>query len=72
MDDHTLSSICKQVYTKFPDFKGVRPKVKAQPGDTTLLVFQAKAETASGQPINRTVRVTVSAAGKITKMTTSR
>jgi hypothetical protein len=72
MDDKTLASVCKQVYQKYPEVQGVRPKVKAQPGESTLLVFQAKAQTASGQTLPRTVRVTVSAAGKITKMSTSK
>jgi hypothetical protein len=72
MDEKTISSICKQVYQKFPQVKGVKPKVKAQPGDNTLLVFQSKAVTASGQSMPCSVRVTVAPNGHITKMSSSR
>ena len=72
MDEKMITTVCKTVYQKYPDVKGIRPKVKAQPGDATLLIFEAKGTTASGKSIGQTVRVTVSAAGKITKMSTSR
>ena len=72
MDEKTISTVCKTVYQKFPDVKGIRPKVKTQPGEATVLIFESKSTTASGKSIGRTVRVTVSAGGKITKMSTSR
>lgn len=72
MDDRTLSSICRQVYEKFPEVKGSRPKVKSQGEDSSLLIFDGKASTPDGKVISRTVRVVVTSAGKITKITTSR
>ncbi|HHY87765.1 MAG TPA: hypothetical protein GYA06_02425 [Chloroflexi bacterium] len=72
MDERLLNQVCQQVYRKCPEVDGVRPSVKAQPGDTTLLVFKARASTASGAAMPRTVRVTVNAAGKITKISSSR
>lgn len=72
MDEKTISTVCQKVYQKFPDVKGIRPKVKSQPGDSSVFIFESKGTTASGKAIGRTVRVTVSASGKITKMSTSR
>lgn len=72
MDQKTISSVSKQVYQKFPEVRGTAPKVKPQTGETTLLIFEGKATAADGRIIQRTVRAIVNAAGKITKLTTSR
>ena len=71
MDRTLLTSICNQVYRKFPETSGVQPKVTARPEDQYLLVFKAKAITADGRSLPRTVRVVADARGKIIKMTTS-
>ena len=72
MDAKTLSAVCKQVYAKFPEVNGAKPKVKAQTEDTFLMIFEGTGTTASGASIRRTVRAIVNASGKITKLTTSR
>ncbi|MHB0923238.1 MAG: hypothetical protein ACYC6H_11005 [Bellilinea sp.] len=72
MDAKTISAVCKQVYRKFPEVNGAKPKVKEQAGESFLLIFEGTGTTASGATIKRTVRAVVNANGKITKLTTSR
>ena len=80
MDDKHLDSICKQIYKRFPEVSGSRPKVQAQKltsgnNDTPsqyLMVFQGDQATADGKSIKRILRVVVSEQGRILKVTTSR
>ena len=72
MDQKTLDMICKQVYQKFPEVKGIKPKVKAYSETQSLLLFQTRSETADGRSLPRTIRVVVDQSGKIAKMSTSR
>lgn len=78
MDDKHLESVCKQIYKRFPEITGNRPKVQAQnmpsPEGSAqyLLIFQGHRTTVDGKVINRIVRVTVSEQGKIVKVSTSR
>ncbi|MRR32985.1 hypothetical protein EG834_22230, partial [bacterium] len=70
MDAKTISAVCKQVYAKFPEVNGAKPKVKPQTEDTFLMVFEGTGTAANGAAIRRTVRAVVNASGKITKLTT--
>jgi len=72
MDAKTISAVCKQVYQKFPEVNGSKPKVKEQSAETYLFIFDGVGTTASGAILKRTVRAVVNANGKITKLTTSR
>ncbi len=81
MDAKTIDTVCRQVYTRFPEVKGAAPKIQAQesvssgsshPSANFLFVFHGKGVTANGKTIPRTVRVVVTERGKIVKMTTSR
>jgi hypothetical protein len=72
MDRQQLSSICEQIYHKFPEVNGKQPKVQSQPGDQTLLIFTGSAMAADGRKITRTVRVVANQSGKIIKVSTSR
>jgi hypothetical protein len=72
MDSKTIASVCKQVYQKFPEVRGSKPKMKPQTSETTLFIFEGKATAADGRVIQRTIRAVVNGAGKITKLTTSR
>jgi len=84
MEAKVLKSVTSQVYKRFPEFAGCKPKVRqrnsAQPksasnSSTYLLTFQSSARvtTSSGsKQIPRWVRVVVSDKGKILKVTTSR
>jgi hypothetical protein len=72
MDSKLIDGINKQVYKKFPEVSGCKPAITTRPGDQYLLVYKGSAVTADGHPISRTVRVVADAAGKITRMTTSK
>ena len=72
MDSNTLSSVCDEVYKRFPEVVGSHPKEQNQPNENTLLIFRGISKTADGKRIERNVRVLVSPTGKIIKMTTSR
>jgi hypothetical protein len=72
MDSKTLSSICSQVYQRFPEVDGCTPSQQSFPGDNILLIFKGGSITEDQRKMNRTVRVVVSPQGKIVKMTTSR
>ncbi|HNT53123.1 MAG TPA: hypothetical protein PKG95_00305 [Anaerolineaceae bacterium] len=70
MDATQLVRICQQVARQFPETRGCRPRIQPQTNGTTL-IFQVKAITANGKALPRIIRVNVSPAGKIIKMTTS-
>jgi len=72
MDQNKLSSICKDIYHKFPEVTGAKPEIRPQGETRNLLIFHGKAETADGKKITRTVRVVVDQSGKVVKVTTSR
>jgi len=72
MDARILDKVCRQVYSRFPEVRGQKPRVKPQAGDTYLLIFETQAATADGKIIHRTVRVTANSGGKILKASTSR
>jgi len=72
MDKKLLTSICNQVYSRFPEIKGSTPHVQPH-GDTgQVLIFKGQGTAADGKSILRVVRVVVNADGKIGKITTSR
>ncbi len=75
IDSDILSKICSQVYSRFPEVNGVRPKVQSQSksGDINyLLIFTGSAKSSSGTVLSRVVRVVASENGKIIKVTTSK
>lgn len=76
MDSKALSTVCSQIYRRFPEVDGVKPRVQVQSttqdGAIHLLIFKGKGTTADGKPIPRIVRATVDDHGKIIKVTTSR
>lgn len=70
MTKTALAKVNRTVYRRFPEMRGVRPKMrKRQP--FIRLIYTAKAETADGREMTRTVRVIATAQGKIFKITTS-
>lgn len=80
MNRDVMQSVNLEVYRRFPEMKGIRPKVqqrqaaKALPENlpkTYLLTYQTL--PASPAPsLHRTVRVVVDEQGKIIKISTSR
>lgn len=76
MDGHLVDLICNQIYRRFPEVDGARPRVQSQPGNGSsqnyLLIFKGSATTADGKKMPRVVRVVADERGKIVKVTTSR
>jgi hypothetical protein len=75
MDAKTLGQVCEQVYRKYPEVQGVRPKLQPLSKGTVtqhVLIFSSHATSSSGQSIPRVVRVVVNGEGKIVKMSTSK
>jgi len=81
MNERVITNICREVYRRFPEMRGTRPKVQnygsekaraANPSPKFLLVFQGKGETVSQKPLSYIVRVVVNEQGKILKMSMSR
>jgi len=87
MDPKLVKSISEQIYRKFPEVAGCKPKVRLQTATgaggalpksgapTYLLTFQSTAKgptVGPGRSIPRTVRVVVSQGGRILKVSTSR
>jgi len=76
MDSRLVDSICSQIYKRFPEVSGSRPKIQEQPGMgggvNYLLIFKGSGTTSDGKRISRVVRVVASDRGKIVKVTTSR
>lgn len=71
LDSDVVSRISSQIYSKFPEVNGARPKVQSQ-GSGYLLIFKGSARSSSGAQISRVVRVVVSDTGKVIKTTTSK
>lgn len=79
MEQKIIQSISKEVYKRFPEVNGKKPKVRLQrqsgkgapPGQTYLLTFSTKVNTSTNKSLPRLVRVVANAQGKILKITTS-
>jgi hypothetical protein len=85
MDPKVVQSISLEVYRRFPDLRGRRPRVQAvRPGQTRsaglastnggryLLVYAGRVATSTGKQMPYNVRVVVDEQGKILKISTSR
>jgi len=72
MDRQTLSSICEQIYRRFPQVTGSKPAVQNRPDGQFLLIFKGSARAADGRAIPATVRVVANESGKIIKTTSSK
>jgi len=74
MEAKYIKSISTHVYRKFPEMKGIKPKVRLQStgGSKYLLTFQTVVELALGRSMPRWVRVVASDDGEILKITTSK
>jgi hypothetical protein len=71
----TIDKISNEVYRKYPDLKGVKPKVTPREGvksSDTLLVYQKKVSGPGGKSINRIVRAVADESGKVKKISTSK
>lgn len=77
MKTETVQEISKQVYRRFPEFKGIKPKVRSQQtaqaaSHTYLLIYATRARLAEDKFLERWVRVVADDAGKIIKISTSK
>ncbi len=80
MDQAHLQKINREVYRRYPEFEGQKPRVQKQPAKRNsdpgqaiyVLVYRTRLETSDKKWMSRYVRVTATEDGKILKMSTSR
>ena len=77
MDPKVVEKITKKVYSKFPELKGSKPKVKqsktiSSQQSNFVLTYNTISKDIRGNKIPRSVRVVANPNGKIIKMSTSR
>jgi len=81
MDQDKIKTINKEVYRRFPEIKGKKPKVQVlklsnkrgpEQTKTYLLVYGSQASTSTHQVLSRMVRVVATDEGVIVKITTSK
>jgi hypothetical protein len=81
MNQKLIENICREVYLKYPELRGMQPKVQpfiaekshsSNASPKFLLIFQDKASTATSKALPYSVRVVVNMQGKILKMSMSR
>lgn len=81
MNQDLIHTICQEIYRRYPNFSGLRPKVQtqravaksagAEPVKTYLLTFQGRPSSAP-KGLSDSLRVVVNEKGKILKISTSR
>ncbi len=84
MDPKLVDIISRHIYRRFPDSRGLKPRVrrqpangspsqpKARPASRFLLTYQWRAAGPGGKPIPRLVRVIADINGRILKVSTSK
>jgi hypothetical protein len=79
MNSSAVQMVSKEVYRRFPDFSGVKPKIQTQKSSggasaetSYLLTFHQNAQLSAGKILPRWVRVVADESGKILKISTSR
>ncbi len=81
MHPEIVEDISAKIYRKFPEVKGVKPKVRKQPvpkgspkpkEPVYLLTYNSQGRGPGGKKIPRWVRVAATPRGKIKKTTTSK
>jgi len=80
MDSKLIQNVSEEVYRRFPEVRGKKPKVQAiDPNEgrsivkspTHLLIFQGQAVTSTQKSLPYLVRVVVDEQGKILKISMS-
>lgn len=79
MNADILKSISTQVFRRFPELEGTKPKVQPQSTPKSLseqmnylIIYKGVVKTTEGKSVQRIVRIVATSKGKILKMTTSR
>ena len=71
-----IDKVSREVYRKYPDFKGTKPKVKKRSGgggdQGYVLIYETKVEGPGGKTIPRVVRAVADEDGGISKLSTSK
>ena len=69
-----VEAICRRVYKRYPDLRGVRPRVKAERArdDRFQLLFKTTVALPDGPSLPITVRAVADEKGRVLKMTSSR
>ena len=70
-----VDAICKQVYRRFPELKGTRPRVKSQGAGARgrfLLLFKSRIRLDDGATMPVTVRAVADERGRVIKMASTR
>jgi hypothetical protein len=71
MDTNSIDSINQEVYKRFPELLGVKPKLQKLERNI-LLIYQTQVRLPDAHSLNRSVRVVADDQGKIVKISTSR
>lgn len=72
MEAAALDRICRDVYRKFPEMNGIKPRLQANETGGQVLMFATRVQTGDGRSMKRLVRVSVSPEGRVLKMSTSK
>lgn len=70
-----VDAICKQVYRRFPELRGARPRVRTEGRngrERYVLSFKSTVRTSDGASLPVSVRAVADASGRVIKMTSSR
>ena len=69
-----IDAICRRVYKRFPDLKGVRPRVKRERArdDRFQLLFKTTVALPDGPSLSISVRAVADENGRVLKLTSSR
>ncbi len=70
-----VDAICRQVYQRFPELRGARPRVKTEGRngrERYVLSFKGTVRTADGVSLPVNVRAVADENGRVVKMTSSR
>jgi hypothetical protein len=75
MDRDLLQKINRKVVSRFPEMRGVRPRVKREQTRSGLrfrLTYKGKVELPGGRTMKRVTHVLVDECGKVLRMSTSK
>lgn len=78
VDEKLIQSVNREVFRRFPELKGYKPKARAyrggknQPYDGYIFLYSTAAEVLPGKQLVMQVRVLTDRQGKIVRVTTSR
>jgi len=73
-----VDKVSQRVYKKYPEFKGVKPKVKKRSQENNggphgyLLLYRTQASGPGGKSITRIVRAVTDKKGNVKKISTSK